>query len=150
MHRHPFDAISFFFGLLFTAGAVSALVTGDAWPFGHGRIWPILLIAGGVILVFASIVPTRERTEVVAVPGPMPSTDPDLAAAYREVDEHVAGPGPVPDFAPEAVDGAATSTAVDEPVAIDAGEASRSENATPADTPVDDTSGGTTSPDEER
>ncbi len=61
MNKHPFDAISFFFGLVFTVGAVSALVSGaDPWPFDRAGVWPVLLIVGGVVMLVASL--RRDRS----------------------------------------------------------------------------------------
>ncbi len=61
MYRHPFDAISFFFGLLFIAGALSAIFVDDPWPFDRGGVWAIMLIVGGLALLIAAVRPGADR-----------------------------------------------------------------------------------------
>ncbi len=120
MHKHPFDAISFFFGLVFTVGAVAALVSGaDPWPFDRAEVWPVLLIVGGLLMLAASL--RRDRTAAgPAIADPAAgtvgdrvhdtaiddaatdssatddtiiddTTDPALIAARREIDQIASG-----------------------------------------------------------
>ncbi len=101
MQKHPFDAISFFFGLIFTVGAVSALLfRSDPWPFDRGGVWPILLIVGGGVMLVASLrrdlgpqaSPGADQPTVADAVGE--TSDPVQVAALREIDEYI---GPVPD-----------------------------------------------------
>lgn len=110
MKRHPFDAISFFFGLVFTVGAVSALVAGaDPWPFDRAGVWPVLLIVGGVVMLVASVRRDRRSEDQAIFDEPATANvldesasatddtifddtaDPALIAARREVDEIAPG-----------------------------------------------------------
>jgi hypothetical protein len=92
MYRHPFDAISFFFGLLFIAGALSAIFVDDPWPFDRGGLWAIMLIVGGLALLIAAVRPGADRRPVAVTDPTQTSavaTDPLLSQARREVDEYV-------------------------------------------------------------
>ena len=92
MYRHPFDPISFFFGLVFTVGALSALFVDDPWPFGRARLWPIMLIAGGLALLVAALRSGSDRKPVEATIPAATATagaDPLLIDARREIDEYV-------------------------------------------------------------
>jgi|GEM_PF-3562136 len=95
MQKHPFDAISFFFGLIFTVGAVSALLLrSDPWPFDRGGVWPILLIVGGGVMLVASL--RRDRTPEPSPVADQPAiadtvgetSDPVQVAARREIDDY--------------------------------------------------------------
>ncbi|MBA2338118.1 MAG: hypothetical protein H0V96_10255 [Acidimicrobiia bacterium] len=115
MNKHPFDAISFFFGLVFTVGAVSALVSGaDPWPFDRAGVWPVLLIVGGVVMLVASLRRDRSSEAQETVDDAATAnirdgcsatddtviddtTDPALIAARREIGE--IGPGTPDDAA---------------------------------------------------
>jgi hypothetical protein len=85
MQRHRFDAISFFFGLLFSAIATYVLVVDDLDVFDAQWVWPVILIMGGVA-VLASML---GRTRTTAPPDPFTGTaDPEvLAAATAELPE---------------------------------------------------------------
>ncbi len=92
MYRHPFDAISFFFGLLFIAGALSAVFVDDPWPFGRGGVWAIMFIVGGLALLIAAVRPGTDRRPVMVADPMAPAgvaTDPLLSQARREVDDYV-------------------------------------------------------------
>ena len=59
MNRHPFDVLSFLFGLLFTALAGAWLLTEESIdPDLTDWFWPAVLVVGGAI-VLASTLRTR-------------------------------------------------------------------------------------------
>jgi hypothetical protein len=92
MYRHPFDAVSFFFGVLFIAGALSAIFVDDPWPFDRGGLWAIMLIVGGLALLIAAVRPGADRRPVAVTDPAQTSavaTDPLLSQARREVDDYV-------------------------------------------------------------
>ena len=52
MNRHPFDPISFLFGLLF-AGLGLTFLFGDfrLWDLGWSRVWPVPVIFLGALIL---------------------------------------------------------------------------------------------------
>jgi hypothetical protein len=56
MSRHPFDALSAFFGFVFTAAAVVVLIAGRAALDWDTRwVWPTAALALGVILLLSGL-----------------------------------------------------------------------------------------------
>ena len=56
MERHPFDPISAFFGLVFTAAALGVLFTDEA-VFAFEARWfgPLVILALGAILILSGL-----------------------------------------------------------------------------------------------
>jgi hypothetical protein len=76
MRRHPFDALSFGFGVLFaTAAAMLASDRFDVLDLGNTELWPVVVIALGLTLVVAAV--TGARSERAA-----------LAATDAQADSH--------------------------------------------------------------
>jgi hypothetical protein len=61
MERHPFDAVSFVFGLLYLGVSV-LLVTGTAGAIPMNWVGPFVAIGLGVVILVAAW-PRRARTE---------------------------------------------------------------------------------------
>ena len=70
MRRHPFDALSFGFGVLFAAtAAMLASDRFDVLDLGNTELWPVVVIALGLTLVVAAITGARsERAASSASP----------------------------------------------------------------------------------
>ncbi len=51
MKQHRFDPISFFFGLVFTAAALTVLFVDDLDVLDARWVWPVVLIVGGVAML---------------------------------------------------------------------------------------------------
>ena len=54
MQTHRFDAISFFFGLVFVAMASWALLVDGGFDIDSRWVWPVVLVAGGLALLVSS------------------------------------------------------------------------------------------------
>ncbi len=80
MKRHPFDAVSFFFGLVFTALAAWVLFSGDLDVFEVRWVWPTVLIVGGLAIIGSMF--TRRGT---AASVESPVADPAIEAAKDEL-----------------------------------------------------------------
>lgn len=62
MQRHPFDIVSFLFGMFFLGAAGFAVVVGDELPGFDGRwIWPVMIILAGVVVLGTTL--TRRSSE---------------------------------------------------------------------------------------
>jgi len=61
MNRHPFDAVSFVFGLLYLGGGL-VLVTGTAGAIPMNWVGASVAIGGGAVILFAAW-PRRARDE---------------------------------------------------------------------------------------
>jgi hypothetical protein len=84
MERHPFDPLSFLAGAFFAVAGLAVLFGDGAFPFVHARwIWPVLLIATGVLLVLPRAALDRD------VSPPMSPQPPVDASALEEIDEAV-------------------------------------------------------------
>ncbi len=62
MKRHPFDTISFIFGLLFTVFGLTFLLSQDPWnllfdSFSLGWLLPMVVLAGGAALLVSALRP---------------------------------------------------------------------------------------------
>ena len=68
MQRHRFDILSFVAGLVFAASGVAYLVNDGRWRFDAGPwVWPIVLLAGGAVILFSTLLDERSaRTASVA------------------------------------------------------------------------------------
>ena len=77
MERHDFDLISFLFGLLFAGLGVAWLVTEEAInPDLTEWFWPIVLIAGGAIVLTSTLTSQRRgRLPEDESPGASPIED---------------------------------------------------------------------------
>jgi hypothetical protein len=86
MKRHPFDAVSFFFGVLFVALAAWALLIDELDALDGRWLWPGLLVLAGIALI-APLFTHRTRDDgLVAVMIPVGDHDP-LEAAKAELPE---------------------------------------------------------------
>lgn len=68
MQRHPFDPISFFFGVVLVAISAWVLFADDLDILDARWLWPLLLILGGLALL-ASMFGSRQRRPLEADPG---------------------------------------------------------------------------------
>ena len=82
MKRHRFDAVSFFFGLVFTALSAWVLFADDLDIFDVRWVWPSLLIVGGVALIASMFGRGGDSAEPSPQDEPM---DPMLEAAAEEL-----------------------------------------------------------------
>lgn len=61
MHRHRFDPISFFFGVIFVAPAAWVLLVDDLDLLDARWVWPLVLILGGLALLASMFGSRRQR-----------------------------------------------------------------------------------------
>jgi hypothetical protein len=67
MRRHPFDALSFGFGVLFAAAATMlASDRFDVLDLGNTELWPVVVIALGLTLVVAAVTGARSERAALA------------------------------------------------------------------------------------
>ena len=56
MQRHPFDVVSFLFGMFFVGAAAFALVVGDELSGFDGRwVWPAIIMLAGVVVLGSAL-----------------------------------------------------------------------------------------------
>ena len=68
MQRHPFDVVSFLFGLLFAALAGAWLLTEESIdPDLADWFWPAVLVVGGAIVLASTL--RRRDTETIDMGG---------------------------------------------------------------------------------
>jgi phage-related protein len=83
MKRHPTDALSLIFGLLFVVLGLTFLIPaqGEQLAIALQSVlsWagPLLVIIAGLALILPSL-RTREEVDLVEEPGPVPELDSDL------------------------------------------------------------------------
>jgi len=92
MKRHPLDAISLVFGLLFTAFGLTFLVSGDPWDllfdsFSLGWLLPMVVLAGGAALLVSALRPDAKTITDSPLTRPA-STGSDSPAAAPAVESH--------------------------------------------------------------
>ncbi len=64
MKRHPFDPLSFIFGLLFVLGGVPLLVSESGFQFFNADwMFPAFLVAAGIIVLATAQFTKRDRDE---------------------------------------------------------------------------------------
>jgi len=67
MQRHPFDVVSFLFGMLFVGAAAFALAVGDELPgFDYRWIWPVVIIIAGIVVLASAFFRKRSEPEMPA------------------------------------------------------------------------------------
>jgi hypothetical protein len=53
--KHPFDAVSFFFGALFLLGGIPLIVSGSGLDFlGYRWVFPAFLVTVGVVVLLTA------------------------------------------------------------------------------------------------
>ncbi len=63
MTRHPFDLVSAFFGIVFTAAALIVLISGDALLGYDARwVWPTAALVLGLLLFLSGLRSERRRS----------------------------------------------------------------------------------------